>query len=558
MKKMRKLASLILVMAMVFAMTMTAFAADNGKITINRTENVSVAGKTFNAYKILNLEMVGEGANAGYVYTVPAELADFYVTYFATLNITLDKESGNFDYQVAEAIKGLGGNNSTALFAFAKSALAAAKDAEVEPETATAGENATSVEISGLPLGYYVIEDNGTATPISALMLDTTNPNISINIKADKPSIDKKIDGANDTDDSTSGMVEFNNAAIGDKVPYVLTSKVPDMTGYTKYFYVVNDTLSAGLKFNNDVVIKIGEETLEKDTDYTVSFVENGTTSVKIVFKNFIECEEGADIVIKYSATVDTDAVIGTAGNPNKVQLTYSNNPNEDYGGIDEPTSNDPVGVTPEEITRTYVTNLIIDKVNDKDIKLAGAEFTLTGKKLNTVLVETDVFTEDANGAFWKLKDGSYTTVDPNGENMDQTNYADLTKKYSVRTIQQVITKTENVTYQGTTGADGKLRFEGLSAGTYEITEIKAPAGYNLLQDPIEVTIGWEAPNAGETECKWSYAGATYDNVVEVLNQAGAELPSTGGIGTTVFYVVGIIMMMGAAVVLVNRKRMEA
>lgn len=564
MKHTKKIASLLLALVMVLSLSVTAFAAGGtGSITIKGAANVPVAGKTFNAYKILDVQLLGEGANAGYVYTVPAEMKSFYTGRYG-----LNGNEGDFDAQVAAKIA-----EEKDLFAFAADALAAAKNANITPGTATAGESASSVTISNLPLGYYVVEDTAANKPVSALILDTTNPTVEVAIKADKPSVDKKIDGNNDTDDNTTGDVENNNAAVGDKVPYKVTSKVPDMTGYTKYYFVLNDTLSKGLTFNNDVAITIGDKTLVKDTDYTVTSTKSsdGTTSVEIVFKNFIQynAEEykNKDITVTYSATVNGDAVIGVAGNPNKVTLTYSNNPNvKDEGTPDNPdipTTGSPTGKTPEETTYTYVTDIELIKVDPQGNRLTGAEFKLEGTKLNTVLVRTDVYTEDANGSYWKLKDGSYTTDDPSAEGMDQTKYESTTTKYAKTVQTTTIEKAENVTYTGTVGADGVLRFEGLSAGTYTITEIKAPSGYNILKDPITVTIGFTAPESPSVECTWTYTGTdvvngTNTNHVTIINQAGTELPSTGGMGTTIFYVVGFILVAGAAVLLITRKRMSA
>lgn len=571
MKFMKRIAALLLAMMMVLSLGITAFAdeTETGSITIKSNDTVSVAGKTFNAYKILDVKTykAAEGETAAtVVYTVPDAMKDFYKTRYS-----LKGDEVDFDAQVVAKIQA-----ETDIFKFAAEALAAAKTASVTPGTATGKENETSVTISNLPLGYYVVEDVGTATPISALMLDTTMPNIEMAIKADKPTLDKKIDGSKDTDESTTGPVQYNNAAVGDKVPYVLTSKVPDMTGYKKYYFVVNDTLSKGLTFNNDVVIKIGDTTLTKDTDYTVTATKNesdGTTAVEIVFKNFInqQSKKGQTITITYSATVNDKAVIGVAGNPNKAKLTYSNNPNvSDNGQPDNPDkpgdTNPPVEDTPDATTRTYVTAVELIKVDPDKNRLTGAEFKIEGTKLNTVLVRTDVYTEDnVSGTYWKLKNGSYTTTAPNGTDIDKSTYANTTIKYKKEVQTSTVTKTENVSYTGTVGTDGVLRFEGLSAGQYTITEIKAPEGYNALKAPISITISWAAPQGeGNTNCTWSVSGHTgatiRDGIVSITieNQAGTELPSTGGMGTTIFYVLGSVLVLAAVVLLVTKKRMSA
>lgn len=582
MKHARKILSLLLALAMVFAMAAPAWADDTtttpkGSITIQGTgqggDKVSVAGKTFNAYKILDVELVPDSTgNTGQTsqncfYTVPSEMKDFYQTRY-----NLTGSEVNFDALVVEKIK-----EESDMYAFAAAALAAAKTANTEEGasaptptgTAIADANSNSVTISNLLLGYYVIEDAGNATPVSALILDTTKPDVTVTIKVYNPDVDKKIDGDKDTDDSTTGDVQYNNAAVGDKVPYKVTSKVPDMAGYTKYYFVLNDTLSKGLTFNNDVAITIGNKTLVKDTDYTVTQTPNdgGTTSVKIVFKNFIQYKDqhGAAITVTYSATINENAVIGVEGNPNKVTLTYSNNPTSDESGNPGDEPNHPVGETPEKETRTYVTDLELIKVDSEGKRLTGAEFKIEGTKLNTVLVRTDTYTEatdGTDGTYWKLKDGSYTTDDPNAEGMDQSKYENITTKYTKTVETTTIVKTENVTCTGTVGADGVLRFEGLAAGTYTITEIEAPSGYNLLKDPITVEIGFTAPEEiDSTDCTWTYTGTDIvngtNNKVTVINQAGAELPSTGGAGTALFYIVGGILAVGAAVLLVTKRRMR-
>ena len=544
---MKKFVSLVLAMVMMMAMMVPAMAAT---ITVNSADNVSVAGKTLKAYKILDLQLIGEG----YVYTVPESLKSFYATEFG-----LDVNSGDFDYEVVQKIAEME-SNSDDLFTFVAKALAAAKTAGVTPASATGAEGATEVEFTDLELGYYVIEDEGTTTPISALMLDSTNPDMEVTLKADKPTIEKKIDGDIDTDENTDGMVDYNNTAIGDEVPYELTSKVPDMTGYEKYFFVVTDKLSKGLTFNDDIAITVGEKTLVKDTDYTVSTTEDtdGTT-VKIVFNNFIQYKDqkGAEIKITYSATVNENAVIGTAGNPNSVELTYSNNPNVESDGENEPDDDDPVGVTPKDDTYTYVTEIEINKVDPQGNTLAGAEFELTGEKLNKVIVVKEVFSEDANGEYYQLKNGTYTKDEPTDETKDQ--YASE-KKYAVEEVKEVITTSETVTVKATTGADGKIVFSGLSAGEYTITEIKAPAGYNLLDEPITLTITFTEPATGSTECTWSYSWSNGDNdySIQIVNQTGTELPSTGGMGTTMMYIAGGLLVAAAVVLLLAKRRANA
>ena len=478
------------------------------------------------------------------------------------------------------------------MFAFAADALAAAKTAGVEAATATAGETDNSVTIGDLPLGYYVVEDTGTEKPVSSLILDTTNLAPSVEIKADQPKLDKNIDGTKDTDDTTTGDVKNNTAAVGDKVPFKLTSKVPDMTGYKKYYFVVTDTMSKGLTYDETKGVTITFtkteadgtvtplKTLTKDTDFTVTTgtTADGETTIEIVFKDFIQYNtdkfKGADITITYSATLNKDAVIGVAGNKNSATLKYSNNPNYDYDHDpegDKPGENSPVGDTPESTTRTYVTGVKLKKVDPEGNPLTGAQFKITGEKLNTVLVTGEVFKEAADGTYWKLTDGTYTTTDPATEGIDTSKYADTTKTYTKDTVTKEEIKKAAVTYTAVVGDDGTLTFEGLAQGTYTITELKSPAGYNLLDKSITVTIGFSAPEGTSTHCTWAYAWKLGDEVmkdengakiavnsISVVNQSGTELPSTGGIGTTIFYAVGGVLVLAAVVLLVTKKRMGA
>ncbi len=498
MKKTNKIFSVLLAIALVFAMAIPAFAADTwtGSITIKSADNVSVDGKTFNAYKLLDAEAVDvNDLSKGVIYSIPTALQSFYNAEFGG-----DDDTATVD-EVTTALEAIK-DDAAALQAFAVKALAAAKSANIAPATAT-GENGVAT-LSDLDFGYYVIEDAGKATPISALMLKSTSAEVTL--KADKPSIDKKIDGDTDGDKTTNDLVDYNTATVGEKVPYVITSKVPDMTGYTSYTYTVTDTFSAGLTFNNDVVITVGDKTLTKGTDYTVTV---DGQKVTIDFINFKQYAKDAEITIKYTATVNENAIVGVEGNPNAADLTYSNNPQD-------ATSKE---TTPDEIVYTYLVDLIINKTDENGDALAGAEFA--------------------------VKQGETTIA------------------------------------TGTSKDDGKVEFTwtngvGLKDGeTYTIVETKAPDGYNEAKD-ITFTVTCTDPTTG-TDCDWSATTAkdTADKKVitftvtdtaeaddyfetTIENTTGSLLPETGGMGTTILYIVGAILVVGAVVLLISKKRMSA
>ena len=270
--------------------------------------------------------------------------------------------------------------------------------------------------------------------------------------------------------------------------------KVPDTTGYDTYTYEVKDNMSAGLTYNNDVKVTIN------DTDVNCTTVEDAAITngfhISINVKDQ-QANVGKDIVITYTATVNKDAVVGSAGNPNEAELIYSN----------DPSNAESKTTTPPEIVKVYTAKLIIDKVDgsaDKDdptAKLSGAKFVL----------------KNSAGKYYKYADDVVSWVD---------NLEDAT----------VVT----------TDTNGAASFNGLENGTYALVETEAPEGYNKLTKAISVTIDYKNDTAG--------VGQT----TQVANLTGTELPSTGGTGTAMFYIIGAIMVIGAGVVLIARRRMGA
>ena len=254
----------------------------------------------------------------------------------------------------------------------------------------------------------------------------------------------------------------------------------------------------------------------------------------------------------------------------------------------DKPGPNAPVGETPEHETRTYVTAIELTKVNADSEKLDGAKFRLEGDRINVVFVNEEIFEASESGTWYRLKDGTYTETAPtftvkddegnvitpgNEDKYDPTVAEDGTVTYTTYAKVEKVTKETNKEHIVTEGyvKDGVLLFEGLSAGEYEITELVAPNGYNLLTDPIKVTIEFGEPVTGSTDCTWTFNFSGQDDhlnnttpsnngfaQITVMNSTGVELPSTGGIGTTIFYVVGGILVIGAGILLVTKKRMNA
>lgn len=535
----------VLAFTMAFAMGLTASAADT-TYTITITKPAGDIDRTYEAYQIFQGNLSGD------------TLSD--IEWGTGINgaAFLDVLDDNEPYTTCKDAKAVAEKlatfeeDSDGAVAFATLAGKFLTDVKA---TSSAG------QITNLAAGYYLLKDVTPGTPgtdaaLSRNILKVVN-NVEVNPKADHPTVDKKIGT-----DISSG-VAANEATIGDKVPFVIASKVPKMQGYTKYFFVLNDSMTAGLTYNKDVAIKIGATTLAADA-YDVTYDDTANT-MKIVIKNFIQykSQADADIVVTYSATLNENANLSTnKGNKNTVKLTYSNNPNVDYTGDNEPDTTDPVGETPKRVTVTYSTQLQLTKVNgaDPDEKLEGVEFQITGTSIKTAVSNGEYFKQDEkNGTYYQLKDGTFTETKPNTETGSR--YVSTTVKYKKVKDATEQTNMQKVTARGTTGTDGVITFGGLGAGTYFITELKTKDGYNLLTAPITVEI---KATPGTTSCTWTAKvngnDATFaDDMVKltVKNNKGSVLPITGGIGTTIFYVIGGLLVCGAVVMAITKKKLS-
>ena len=275
-------------------------------------------------------------------------------------------------------------------------------------------------------------------------------------------------------------------------------------------------------------------------------------------------------VVLTYTATLNENAVIAGDGNPNDVKLSYSNNPNNSGNGSTEPPENPnkptpthPTGESPKIEVVTYTTELTILKTDEDNKFLPGVEFTLTGNGVNIVLVTEETFTKAADGEYWKLKDGTYTTTAPTKTDDETDNTADYdsvdTKYTKTTTVVAKGGKGETKTdVVGTVQADGTVTFKGLGAGEYTITETKTLPGYNTIE-PINFKLTFDAATKTFVSDNESVTVGE-DNMLDtsIVNQKGSLLPSTGGIGTTIFYVVGAILVIGAGILLVAKKRMSS
>jgi len=431
---------------------------------------------------------------------------------------------------------------------------------------------------------YYFIKDTITTKPDTNkhyaysdhILKVVTNSDLEgVKAKADVPSIEKKIGTV-----FASGT-KASTASIGDKVPFVLESAVPDMSKYNDYYFIITDTMSDGLTFNNDVAITVGEFALTKDVDFTV---EQTGQKFQIVFKNFYEelylnktpndtsddgTHLGEKITVTYSATLNEKADITSTGNPNTVDLTYSNNPNHTYGGGDKPTddeknNDDVIGKTPESKTNTFTTGLkLIKKDATTNAALEGAKFKIEGTGVKAVIINNEIYKEAEDGTYYMLKNGTFTETASTAETI--ANYDSTTTKYKLISTVTADTAaaTNSVNQTAYSDTNGVITFVGLTAGTYTITELEAPEHYNKLSGNIVINIEANLNEAG-TAYTWAVKKdgtniGQEDNLFkfEVENNKGMTLPGTGGIGTTIFYIVGALLVSGALVLLITKKRMN-
>lgn len=509
-KTIQKLMAALLAAAMVCAMAIPAFATDGdataaaatgtGSITI---EN-AVTNQTYKIYRILNLEYHAD--TKAYRYTANGAWEGFIRK--EDHNFKLDEKTGAVTW-----INTNTDNNGTAIQQIANSAGEYAKYTPNNVhEDGSAKATGITLTFSGLPLGWYLVVsdlDNGAMCSIG-----TTDPNAVIREKNSKPTIEKEV-----YEGDTLGY--SNDAGIGDTVKFQTRIHVTDGTPTN---YVLHDTMSNGLKFDSKSV-KVyllrdcaGAENkfadyLTVNNDYELVTSPNDSCTFEIKFlKTLMPFDR---IQVDYSATVTSDAVIGTTGNDNKAVLTYGNNST----------------TTESSTTKTYVWEMGVRKFanlggDDTNHALADAEFQLY------------------------KKDG------------DTQKYAKFVKT-STTSVYKLTGWTNNATEatKVKTPANGNITFEGLDAGTYYLEETTAPTGYNKLTAPITVVIDrGTLPTVASQTISYTvkYGDTTADDhVVRVENKAGTVLPSTGGIGTTLFYVIGGGLMVAAIVLLVTKKRME-
>lgn len=389
---------------------------------------------------------------------------------------------------------------------------------EVAPYLTTAAGSTSTVTggkyvISGLAPGYYLIKDKddsltGKDDTYTSYILEVVK-DVTVDPKSAGTTSEKKVKDTNDSNGETTGWQDSADYDIGDRVPFELKGVVAkNYSSYKVYKFAFHDKMSAGLTFDKDSVkVYVDGNQVRSGYEVVTTGLDDGCT-FEVRFANLKDIEGvlgGSVITVDYEATLNGDAVLGSEGNPNTSYLEYSNNPNDEQGGE--------TGKTPEDTVIVFTYKVVINKINSDKQPLKGAEFTLE-------------------------------------------KYNKKTDKWEAVTV----VKSEDGT---------SFTFKGLDDGDYRLTESKTPDGYNTI-DPIEftVTAGHDilSDNPQLTSLNGEATSGSItlaSNVTEgslsanIINNKGTELPSTGGIGTTIFYVVGAVLVIGAGVLFVTKRRMS-
>ena len=547
MRKVKKLLGLLLAAVMVLAMGVPTFAA-SGSYTL--TISGASDGHTYEAYQIFAGDLSeneqtlsnvkwGDGVN-GEALLAALKGTEEEPTAYQTCMTAADVAKVLESYE----------NNSSEMKAFAD--IAGQHLTKTTSGTASAyNEDSKSYTISGLAAGYYLVKDKDDSVPGTDAYTDfilKVVQNTTVTPKSDVPTVEKKVqedDKYNQDGGYGNGYNDVADWNIGDAVPFKLIGTLPtNFADYDIYQYIFHDTLSDGLDLNEGS-IKVYYASDKAGTDKTeiplgkYEVEAPGTEgtdqcSFEVAFADLTSVEgvtANKYIIVEYTATLNKDAEIGLPGNPNKVYLEFSNNPNS--GGEGD------TGKTPEDKVIVFTYELDVTKVDgaDADTKLEDAEFKLY----------------DENG--------KYVIVDADGK---------------------VIGWADNEAGGSTLKSDenGLFKVSGLDDGTYWLKETKAPDGYNLITDPIKIEIkattvndqDWtamEGPSDALTALEikvtvgsttTSGTGNTETGIVatDIKNNKGATLPETGGMGTTIFYVLGAILVLGAGGLLIARRRTDS
>lgn len=527
-KIMKRMMSFIIAAMMIVAMAVPAMA-DEYSITINAPgSEVTLVGNTYDVYKLFDVTYSGDA----YAYSLAKEFEKFTysvnnTTYDATRSATTGEES------IVQYVSTLQ-QDSKAINDFATAVKIYITTNNIEPsatKTAAANEDKT-VKIDVTDPGYYIVTGSAKSsadtdkTVVALNALTTTNPAATVTLKADAPTIKKEAAEKGKTDYKENAV----SYSVGDSVPFKLTCYIPSaesMEGYETYIYKIHDVMDTNLSLVNESVKVYGDSDLKNEI--TEGFIVSAPTtkfddgcSFEVTVKSsYAKDHAQQTFYIGYNAILGEGAI--TAAADNSAHIQYSNNP---YDTASTTT-------TPDKHVKVYTYSFNIFKFYEET---------------NT---DTGITKQPLAGAEFKL-------------------YADSDERNQIGLVSGTtsghyrVAKSSETTYVNAVSLEnGSIVIDGLAANTYYLKEVVAPNGYNLLKSKIQIVV--EANEINQAVVTYKSLDASEDtalntttnNVVPVENKAGSILPSTGGMGTTIFTIIGIVLMAGAAIVLITKKRLS-
>lgn len=497
MKKVKRMLAVLLAAIMTLAMATTAFAAEapKGSLTVRVNQNNTLEGQTIKVYKLFDLTV----SENHYAYTVN----ETYKSAIATALGLQDTATSEKLYEKLAKYK----TDSAEIQKFADDFTAAALTAGTsETKASPKLGKVTEYKFENLDYGYYLVYQTGTKE-IQSSLISVDKESVNVNLKGQAPSITKTADA--------------ETVEIGQVVTYTITGTIPDTTGYGTYVYKIKDTLTDGLDFvnangeapvdtNYSVSVQIGEG---QATQQTAVLSGDNSRTMTLDLSEWVRnnhASKGQEFTVTYYAKVNANAVVTEK---NSASLEYGNDPSNT------------TTTTPSEVkTPTYPLQIRKFARGDEQNFLGGATFRLYPTEGDAKADTKAIGVTGSNGTY---------TVDKNSKNFDM------------------------VSVESEIPSGMNLKLNGLAAGTYWLVETEAPDGYNGVTAPIKITI----TQSNDTEVNnWTISkgdDVVEDKIIDIENSTGTILPGTGGMGTVLFTVVGVVLalLIGASFVISRRKR---